>query len=41
MLGAIDIKEIKGEYFMVVEDKPLSGNISPLEDILKTINHVV
>jgi len=30
-------QQIKGKHYMVVENKPVFGNISPLEDILKTI----
>lgn len=31
-------QSIKGDYFMIIENKPRYGDIIPLEDILKTIN---
>ncbi len=30
--------QLKGEHFMIVENKPVYDTISPFEDILKTIN---
>ena len=32
-------KEIKGEYFIIIENKPVYDGIIPLEDIIETINN--
>lgn len=36
-----NVEQLKGEYFMVVETKSRYENISPLQDITKTIKQII
>jgi len=33
-----NVQNIKGDYFMILENRPIFQSIIPLEDILTTIN---